>query len=181
MYSRRFYGGDRTQRSRPAPTPQTVFERVEPIAKKIVEPNVSEPLPIMALNIPVTEDREPGLIEYPNPKDFLPEAFESRSYSEVEEVSEVSVYPDKTPPTPEVPDAENDGSADTEIKGESTDTLGSISDSTESADKTGDVAHSVRNMTFEDMVLTGLLMLGSSGEYDDDIMLILGLILMIGV
>lgn len=185
MYSRRFYGGDRTQRSRPAPTPQTAFEKTEPI-KKRAEPTVAETRPVMALDIPVTEDREPDFTVYIDPKDFLPEASESRFYSKSKEVSEVSVYPENTPKAPEVPDSENDSRADTErgedaeVKGESTDTFSDISGALASSDKTGDVAASVRNMTFEDMVLTGLLMLGSSGEYDDDIMLILGLILMIG-
>ena len=174
MYSRRFYGGDRTQRSRPAPTPHTALEKTEPI-KTRAEPTVAETRAIMALDIPVTEDREGEIIVYPDPKDFLPEA-----------LSQVSVYPDKAPPTPEAPNLENDGRADTgrdeaiEIKEESTDAFIDVSEGTKSADKTGDVVATVRNMTFEDMVLTGLLMLGSSGEYDDDIMLILGLILMIG-
>ena len=140
----------------------------------------------MALDIPVTEEREPNFTVYIDPKDFLPEASESRFYSKAEEVSEVSVYPENTPKAPAVPDAENDSRADaergedTEIKEESIGAFSDISGAFASSDKTGDVAASVRNMTFEDMVLTGLLMLGSSGEYDDDIMLILGLILMIG-
>ena len=43
-----------------------------------------------------------------------------------------------------------------------------------------DQLESVKSMTFEDMMLTWLAMLGSSGEYDDEIFIILGLILMIG-
>ena len=38
----------------------------------------------------------------------------------------------------------------------------------------------LKNMTFEDMMLTWLAYLGSSGEYDDEVFIILGLILMIG-
>lgn len=41
-------------------------------------------------------------------------------------------------------------------------------------------AESVKNMTFEDMMLTWLAYLGSSGECDDEVFIILGLILMIG-
>lgn len=175
MYSRRFYGTDRTQRSRPLPMPQTSFERSEP-AKKPAEKSVSEPLPIMALDIPLSEESTPVLAEYPDPKDFLPEATESRAYSEskgTSEISEVSVFPENTPEIPEVPDTENDISANAGITEDTTDV-------SENTDETGDTWRSVRNMTFEDMVLTGLLMLGSSGEYDDDIMLMLGLILMMG-
>jgi hypothetical protein len=42
------------------------------------------------------------------------------------------------------------------------------------------IGEKMKNMTFEDMMLTWLAMLGSSGEYDDEIFIILGLILMIG-
>lgn len=174
MYSRRFYGTDRTQRSRPAPTPQATLEKAEPI-KRMAEPTVAETRAIMALDIPFTEERDPDPMVYPDPKDFLPEA-----------LSQVSVYPEKAPQEPIIPETENDSRADTErdddieIKEESTDAFSDVSERSTSDDKTADVAASVRNMTFEDMVLTGLLMLGSSGEYDDDIMLILGLILMIG-
>lgn len=174
MYSRRFYGTDRTQRSRPAPTtPQPSFERIEPI-KKAAEKSVSEPLPMMALDIPVIEDSEPAFIEYGDPKDFLPKA-----------LSRVSVYPEKAPQDPVIPDTQNDSTEDTEYSEntetkESIDTLGGISEVSEESYKTDDIVRSVRNMTFEDIMLTGLLMLGSSGEYDDDIMLVLGLILMIG-
>lgn len=45
---------------------------------------------------------------------------------------------------------------------------------------TEDIGEKMKNMTFEDMMLTWLAMLGSSGEYDDEIFIILGLILMIG-
>ena len=168
MYSRRFYGGDRTQRSRVAPAPQTAVERVEPI-KKTVEPSVSEALPIMALDIPVIEERNIDF-KYFDPKDFLPKALESVSYGSLDERAQslqVSAYPEEATELPEFTEAENNSSENAPVK-------------EESADTRGDVAYSVRNMTFEDMVLTGLLMLGSSGEYDDDIMLILGLILMIG-
>ncbi|MBE6618362.1 MAG: hypothetical protein E7626_01095 [Ruminococcaceae bacterium] len=42
------------------------------------------------------------------------------------------------------------------------------------------VSEKMKNMTFEDMMLTWLMLMSSSGEYDDEILLILGLILMIG-
>ena len=129
---------------------------------------------MMALDIPVIEDSEPAFIEYGDPKDFLPKS-----------LSRVSVYPEKAPQGPVISDTQNGSSEDTEYSEnieteESTDTLGGISDRREDVDVKEDIVRSVRNMTFEDIMLTGLLMLGSSGEYDDDIMLVLGLILMIG-
>ncbi len=235
MYSRRFYGGERTQRNRPSPTAATPSERIAPTEKK-VERSMAEALPMMALVIPVTEEGITPPKEYPNPRDFLPEANERRLYdapqlrsdginseniylnnekSEVKDetaeiLREVSVYPDNIPQMPmlpdppsDTPDVSEDSENTPEADGKSDLLNGNLQDtdnfddpndwdSTDSSDnsdssdksdvydKMGDISLSMRNMTFEDMMLTGLLMLGSSGEYDDDIMLILGLILMMG-
>ena len=188
VYSRRFYGGDRYQRSRPAPMPAITPEKSSPTEYKSSMP--SEPIPKIALDIPVTESVEEPIKEYTDPRDFLPVRDRSEFYdpesefptrssavseenvSENDALREVSVYsdvkvkqgkegvPDKTPSDIESPKPE---------------------DSTEdSIENTEAFSPSLRNMTLEDMMITGLLMMGSSGEYDDEIMLILGLILMIG-
>ena len=188
VYSRRFYGGDRYQRSRPAPMPAITPEKSSPTEYKSSIP--SEPIPKIALDIPVTESVEEPIKEYTDPRDFLPVRDRSEFYdpesefptrssavseenvSENDALREVSVYsdvkvkqgkegvPDKTPSDIESPKPEN-----------------STEDSIENTEA---FSPSLRNMTLEDMMITGLLMMGSSGEYDDEIMLILGLILMIG-
>ena len=189
MYSRRFYGGERTQRNRPSQALAMPSERTVPTEKK-VERSTDEPVARMALNIPLTEE---GLIspkEYFNPRDFLPEANEISFYDSISEntadtdnaspsnvsdeisaenkaaesIIEVSVYPEKSSEAPDTPD--------------NTDDMQSSDDNDNT--QTEGTSLSVKSMTFEDMMLTGLLMLGSTEDYDDEIMLILGLILMIG-
>ena len=186
VYSRKFYGAERTQRNRPAVTvasPPVKREALERNPEIKTFPTAAEPVSIMALDIPVTEEGITPPYEYTDPKDFLPEANENRFYSESVEVSEkieaeketeATVYPEK---------AFEEASEEAVIseipkeKSEASDTADSSGD----VDNTGDIVRCVRGMTFDDMMLTGLLMLGGSGDYDDEIMLILGLILMIGV
>lgn len=188
VYSRRFYGGDRYQRSRPAPMPAITPEKSSPTEYKSSIP--SEPIPKMALDIPVTEGVEEPIREYTDPRDFLPVRDRSEFYDPKSELTtrssavseengsenyalrEASVYPDvKVEQGKEA--APDDTPSDTESP--MTDDAGE--DNTENTEA---FSLSLRNMTLEDMMLTGLLMMGSSGEYDDEIMLILGLILMIG-
>lgn len=188
VYSRRFYGGDRYQRSRPAPMPAITPEKSSPTEYKSSIP--SEPIPKMALDIPVTESVEEPIREYTDPRDFLPVRDRSEFYdteskfptrssavskengSENDALREVSVYPDV-----KVEQGKEGAPDDTPSDTESPKTE---DDTGENAENTEVFSLSLRNMTLEDMMLAGLLMMGSSGEYDDEIMLILGLILMIG-
>ena len=212
VYSRRFYGGERTQRSRPSPSAVYPSEKIVTAEKK-VERNMEEALPMMALVIPVTEDGIDPPREYANPRDFLPESNERGHYdapqfwsdgrtdgTNSEDITlnnkkseekdrtseflrEVSVYPDDKADMPMSPNFPSNMSDEADEGFDQPNGNPQDSDSSNNSDvydKMGDVSLSMRNMTFEDMILTGLLMLGSSGEYDDDIMLILGLILMMG-
>ena len=136
VYSRRFYGGDRYQRSRPAPMPAITPEKSSPTEYKSSMP--SEPIPKIALDIPVTESVEEPIKEYTDPRDFLPVRDRSEFYdpesefptrssavseenvSENDALREVSVYsdvkvkqgkegvPDKTPSNIESPKPEYD-------------------------------------------------------------------------
>ncbi len=172
MYSRRFYNTDRAQRSRSAPAPQSTLERARVTEKtEKSERNDTDTFPKWAVYIPVTDGTPNAPRRYLDPRDFLPEKEffeENRSFGQND--GETSVYPEESPmpPTPTVDVSENEQTGhdlppDENVYG-----------------KMGEISSSVRNMTLEDMMLTGLLMLGSSGDYDDEIMLILGLILMIG-
>lgn len=167
MYSRRFYGTDRAQRARPAQSsPQNTPEKVRVIEKN--DRNTSDTFPRWAVNIPVTDGGYDIQREYPNPRDFLPEKENSENYIVPRaKRDEVSVYPESSP-MPPTPEAEPPESAQTDENLPANSNIYS------------DISSSMKNMTLEDMMLAGLLMLGSSGDYDDEIMLILGLILMIG-
>ncbi len=158
MYSRKFYGTDRVGRRGAAQAPQSTPAKAPGVGSAATRGD-SDTFPRWAVNIPVTDegsDTEKIRIE---PKDFLPEKEDT-----------ASVYPER-PPTESVPDASEDQTPETVEE--------SPSESVGAYEKTAEMP-SLRSMTLEDMMLTGLLMLGSSGEYDDEIMLILGLILLIG-
>lgn len=158
MYSRKFYGTDRVGRRGTAQSPQSVPVKPSGVVVPAAQGD-SDTFPRWAVNIPFADggnDAERIRIE---PRDFLPEREDT-----------ASVYPER-PPTESIPDTAENEIPETVVEGPS--------DSVGAYGKTADMP-SLRSMTLEDMMLTGLLMLGSSGEYDDEIMLILGLILMIG-
>lgn len=158
MYSRKFYGADRVGRKGAAQAPQSTPAKA-PVVGSVAAQGDSDTFPKWAVNIPFADegsDTEKIRIE---PKDFLPEK---------EDLA--SVYPER-PPTESVPEASENQIPETVEE--------SPSESAGAYEKTADMP-SLRSMTLEDMMLAGLLMLGSTGEYDDEIMLILGLILMIG-
>lgn len=158
MYSRKFYGTDRVGRRGVAQAPQSTPAKATGVGS-VAARGDSDTFPRWALNVPATDDGDDTEKIRIEPKDFLPEKEDT-----------AAVYPER-PPTESAPDdAEN----------QSPEVIEEIQIGSAGAyEKTADMP-SLRSMTLEDMLLTGLLMLGSSGEYDDEIMLILGLILMIG-
>lgn len=150
----------------PAKDPESL-KAPEKITEKKTQ-SISDTFPRWAVDIPVTDGVPDAPREQINPRDFT---FE-KEFSERRNEEFSSVYPEKEPVRPEVPSI-----SETPEIGPREETFPAGADA---YDKLEDISSSVRNMTLEDMMLAGLLMMGSSGEYDDEIMLILGLILMIG-
>ncbi len=84
-----------------------------------------------------------------------------------------------------LPETEENGDKETETAEEAFETteISEISEEseTETPKNSENLLENIISLKFEDMLLTGLLLLGGSGNYDDEIMLIMGLVLMIGI
>ena len=160
MYSRRFYSGDRSRQSR---APHVMQPSNGTTAQNGTHAqSVEDTAPGWALSIPLDNGAADSEKVRISPGDFAPEreiSDERESINDAFASENASVYPENESVNPQITE--------------------STSDPMTLEEPVNIFAH-MRGMTLEDMMLAGLLMMGSSGEYDDETMLILGLILMIG-
>ncbi len=163
------------QRGRPMQAPASAPEKTPPTEKRMQ--SLPDTFPRWAVNVPVTDSSSDAPSEQIAPRDFT---FE-KEFSDMANEMSASVYPENIPTRPDINGAPE--TRDAPDISESNETEPREEGAFANADvyeKLEDISSSMRNMTLEDMMLAGLLMMGSSGEYDDETMLILGLILMIG-